>query len=242
LKYLNVLAIFIASLAYSGQNEDYPWLESLDPEDGYKESGARLIELNLGLHPLESISEKETILLIAVHGGRSPGFEWIYPLQTLDTKEISTFFYRWNDKGCSLPAAEYLTVQIAEIIKTYPKFEKIILIGHSYGGVLVSSLVGSWEHSLPVEIHSVAGPLGGFKPLNTKCNYKPPVYIAKNVTFYQWRTQHHLDGAFKMLKEDPQIINLKDSKVVRLPGTYRGRRLGHNWSISWVADELGRQR
>ena len=138
MKYLNVLAIFIASLAYSGQNEDYPWLESLDPEDGYKESGARLIELNLGLHPLESISEKETILLIAVHGGRSPGFEWIYPLQTLDTKEISTFFYRWNDKGCSLPAAEYLTVQIAEIIKTYPKFEKIILIGHSLSLIHIS--------------------------------------------------------------------------------------------------------
>jgi len=27
--------------------------------------------------------------------------------------------------------------------------------------------------------------------------------------------------------------------VTRLPESYRGRRLGHNWSISWVADELG---
>lgn len=111
-------------------------------------------------------------------------------------------------------------------------------MGHSYGGVLVSSLVETWEHPLPIEIHTIAAPLGGFMLLNTVCDYRPPTHLAENVTFNQWRTQQHLDGAFKGLKEDPQVINLKGSQVVRLAETYRGRRLGHNWSISWVADRL----
>lgn len=238
MKYFNFLAILIASLAYGAQNSDYPWLEGLDPGEGYQESGAKLIKLKPGLNPLESISGEETILLIAVHGGRSPGFEWIYPLQTLNKKEILTYFYRWNDRGCSLPAAEDLLALIVEEIKSYPELKKIILMGHSYGGVLVSSLVETWEHPLPIEIHTIAAPLGGFMLLNTVCDYRPPTHLAENVTFNQWRTQQHLDGAFKGLKEDPQVINLKGSQVVRLAETYRGRRLGHNWSISWVADRL----
>jgi hypothetical protein len=27
---------------------------------------------------------------------------------------------------------------------------------------------------------------------------------------------------------------------VRLPEVYRGKKLGHNWSLSWVADEMKR--
>ena len=54
----------------------------------------------------------------------------------------------------------------------------------------------------------------------------------------EWRTQKKLDGAFKDLKVDPQIINLKNSNIVRLPEVYRGKKLGHNWSLSWVADEI----
>ena len=28
--------------------------------------------------------------------------------------------------------------------------------------------------------------------------------------------------------------------VKKLPETYNGRKLGHNWSISWVADEINK--
>jgi hypothetical protein len=58
------------------------------------------------------------------------------------------------------------------------------------------------------------------------------------VAFFQWRTQKELDGAFKDLEINPQAINLKGSKVYELPDLYKGNRLGHNWSISFVADEL----
>ena len=238
LKYLGFIGFLLTSLAYGDQGEEYPWLESLDPGDGYKESGARLTRLDFGLNPLESYNGKEKILLISVHGSRSEGYEWIYPLQRLDTKKSATFFYRWNDSKCYLHSAEKLNSYLSEAMRNLPELEKVVLVGHSYGGVLVTSLVETWNNRLPAEIHSIAGPIGS-EFYREGCNYSPPKYISDKAVFYQWRTQHHLDAAFKRLKKDPQNLALKGSRVTRLPESYRGRRLGHNWSISWVADELG---
>lgn len=226
---------FLFSFISCNSSENYPWLYTLDPGGGYKESGKKLMSLNAGLHPLENPSGNEEVLLIGVHGGRSEGFEWIYPLQTIDNDKTITFFYRWNDGACTSPAARNLLNYISSLINENTNLELVVLVGHSYGGVLVASLVEKWDEALPIEIHSVAGPLAG---LDSKCNYQPPTTIAKKVSFYEWRTQHELDGAFKSLKTDPQVINLEGSKVTLLPDTYRGRRLGHNWSISWVADTL----
>ena len=92
MKYLGFIGFLLASLAYGDQGEEHPWLESLDPGEGYKESGARLIRLDFGLNPLERFNGKEKILLISVHGSQSEGYEWIYPLQTLDTEKSATFF------------------------------------------------------------------------------------------------------------------------------------------------------
>ena len=36
----------------------------------------------------------------------------------------------------------------------------------------------------------------------------------------------------------PQLVDFKESSIVRLPRQYRGKRLGHLWSISWVADNI----
>ena len=47
-----------------------------------------------------------------------------------------------------------------------------------------------------------------------------------------------LDGAFRDLSLDPQEVEIENSRVIRLPETYKGNKLGHNWSISWVADEI----
>ena len=73
--------------------------------------------------------------------------------------------------------------------------------------------------------------------LNSICGYQPISFIPKNSVLYEWRTQHQLDNVFKDLSEDPQQIELKESYVTTLPETYKSNRLGHNWSISWVADE-----
>ena len=110
----------MASLAYGGQEEEYPWLESLDPGEGYKESGTRLIGLDFGLNPLERFNGKEKTLLISVHGSRSEGYEWIYPLQELDTEKSATFFYRWNDSRCYLNSAEKLNSYLSGVMKNFP--------------------------------------------------------------------------------------------------------------------------
>ena len=238
MKYLGFIGFLLASLVYGDQGEEHPWLDSLDPGEGYKESGARLIRLDFGLNPLERFNGKEKILLISVHGSQSEGYEWIYPLQTLDTEKSATFFYRWNDNKCYLSSAEKLNSYLSRAIKNFPDLEKVVLIGHSYGGVLVTSMVENWNNYLPTDIHSVAGPIGS-EFNRGGCKYSPPKLTSDKAVFYQWKTQHHLDAAFKRLKDDPQNLALTGSVVTRLPESYRGRRLGHNWSISWVADELG---
>ena len=90
------------------EQENYPWLDSLDPGKGYKESGDKLASLETGLNQLEIFSGKEKILLVSVHGSRSEGYEWIYPLQTLDTEKSATFFYRWDDRKCYIKSAKKL--------------------------------------------------------------------------------------------------------------------------------------
>ena len=238
MKYIVLTIIFLVPLVFADKDQDYPWLENLDPGKGHKQSGEKLSGLDLGLNPLERFNGKEKVLLVSVHGSRSEGYEWIYPLQTLDTDNSATFFYRWDDRKCYSSSAKKLIFHLREAARGLPDTERVVIIGHSYGGVLVASLVERWKHSLSTEIHSVAGPIGSSFS-GGGCNFNPPKDIPDKLTFYQWRTQHHLDVAFRGLKNDPQNLDLIGSKVTRLPETYRGRRLGHNWSISWVADELG---
>ena len=66
----------------------YPWLEDLDANEGYLDSGKDLMAVEFGLNSLEIKKNTERRLLIAVHGSNSPGYEWIYPLKTLDLSLI----------------------------------------------------------------------------------------------------------------------------------------------------------
>jgi len=124
------------------------------------------------------------------------------------------------------------------MLQVNPGLKKIVVVGHSYGAILTSMFSSDWNNEVPVTLHLVAGPLAGMPALNKLCSYEPPSEINKNVGFYEWRTIKELDGAFKDLDFDPQVINLPGSNVRRLPENYKGRKLGHNWSISWVADEI----
>ena len=83
-------------------------------------SGKALMSLDYGLHPLEEQSENQDILLIGVHGSSSRGYEWIYPLRTMDAPETLTLFFRWNDKGCPGPSYEKLRSSIDLIFQSSP--------------------------------------------------------------------------------------------------------------------------
>ena len=206
-------------------------LYDLDYETEFLESGKRLMNLDFGIHDLEPNQEAKAII-IAIHGGDSRGFEWIYPLQTIDNEVTKTYFFRWDTTKCPQKTIPILMKEISAM----KDIEKITILGHSYGGILSSLLLNEIE-GIETEIHVIAAPLGS-SDLKKYCGYKHPTSKNNNVSYYQWRTIKKLDYAFNSFDYDPQLIDFKESSVVRLPRQYRGKRLGHLWSISWVADNI----
>lgn len=203
--------------------------------------GEYLADLTFGLHDIEISSSAERTLLIGIHGSNSEGYEWVYPLKTLNNDTNIVSFFRWDDSSCPDSSIEILLNSIKTRLDQSPNLNKVILIGHSYGGLLVTTLSKKWDIDVPLDIHSVAGPLKGIGMLSSLCNYQPPSSLGTGISLHQWRTIQELDGAFKDLDHDPQLVDIKNSNVTRLPKTYKGNKLGHNWSISWVADELSKE-
>ena len=234
--YFSGLALFIAACGNAPQPSIQ--LEDLSDDISVKKLGERLIDLPYGLNALESSEEEAQEIFIAVHGGSSEGYEWVYPIKTIDTKQKQMYFYRWPDNGCFQSSAEALADEIKTLLSQNNSIKKVSLIGHSYGRILVTHVLKLWNSTTPLDVHVVASPLLGTSMLKNICGYTPIEKLPNNSSLFEWRTQHQLDNAFKDLLEDPQQINIKGSLVTVLPDTYKDNRLGHNWSISWVADEI----
>ena len=65
-----LLSILFTSCA---AERPYPWLEDLDANEGYLDSGKDLMAVEFGLNSLEIKKNTESRLLIAVLGSNSPG-------------------------------------------------------------------------------------------------------------------------------------------------------------------------
>ncbi len=217
-------------------------LENFNEENDVFESGKSLMSLSFGLHLLEEDNLDQSTLLVSVHGSASRGYEWIYPLQALNNEKNLVSFFRWNDNACPGPSIISLLELIKDKLNQNPYLNRVELIGHSYGGVLVTDFLKFWDIEVPLQIHSVAAPLKGLGASSSLCNYQPPASVEEGTSLHQWRTVQELDGAFNNLDYDPQVVEIRDSLVTRLPETYKGNKLGHNWSISWVADEINKTR
>jgi len=231
---------FIFILISCGE-PSHPTLDTFDVEKDVFESGKSLISLPFDLHDLEEVTVDQNILLIGVHGSNSRGYEWIYPLQRLNNDGNMVSFFRWDDNACPNPSIISLLSLIKEKFKNNLNLNKVILLGHSYGGLLAAEFAKAWDMDVPLQIHSIAAPLQGMNNLNSICGYEPPDILKNNIELHQWRTIKELDGAFSDLDYDPQVVEILKSKVTRLPETYKGNKLGHNWSISWVADEISKE-
>ena len=220
--------------------DDFPWLASLDANDGVQASGARLVARSEGLYALEQVSPQITELLVAVHGWRSRGYEWVYPLQTMNTGQRHVLFFSWDTEieRCLLEVKTLLLDAIKVQLSNHADIEAVTVVGHSLGGLLVALLADAWDADVPLTIHTIAAPLAHLASEAHDCPRSLPERSRHDVRFIQWRTRFELDNAFNQLDHNPMVVDVPDSIVVDLPESYRDRRLGHNWSVSYVSERI----
>ena len=158
-------------------------LNNFAKDDDVFESGKSLIALSYGLHDLEQASLGQQTLLIGVHGSNSRGYEWVYPLLALNKETNLVSFFRWNDDACPGPSITSLYTFIDAKFDENPNPERVVLLGHSYGGLLVAAFTDKWDKEIALEAHSIAAPLKGMGVLNNICDYQIPVSISPGISF-----------------------------------------------------------
>ena len=207
--------------------------------------GENLVAMPFGMQLLEANNAKANELIIGIHGGNSEGYEWIYPLWQLNQKFNQVFFYRWNDKRCANANNANLVNQIDSLLDTYPGLEKIKILSHSYGGThllysldLIEQRIANKNQDLEIEIHFIASLLSPPLLLRLGCQFKTDFKDDYSMDIYNWKTIQEIDGAFRNYRKDPQEVSISSASQTRLPEIYNGRKLGHNWPISWVADQI----
>ncbi|MCF6238601.1 MAG: alpha/beta hydrolase, partial [Candidatus Marinimicrobia bacterium] len=191
----------------------------------------------------DGVHHNDSVMVIAVHGYESMGYEWVTGLKNLATHYGSLFFYRYDWERCPDQVAASLAAQTIKIFRS-GSYKKLVLFGHSYGGVVVTYAASDLAN-LDAEIHVIAAPLNGFPGLMDQCEslqYDADDKLVypkwnRSIKVIQHRTVHAQDGAFRELAIDPQDIDLPFYLVQELPPTMDGHRLGHNWSVSWVLDQ-----
>ncbi len=210
-----------------------------------KESGKRLISQPFGFTKIIADSAKiDDVLIITVHGYESVGYEWVSSLINLADEYNNTYFYRYDWNMCPDILGENLADSLVTLIQGESQLKKIVIFGHSYGGLVGTYLASELEIDIPIEINTIASPLAGYPRIMDKCDLKYnednmleyPTWET-NVSHTQWRTQKQQDGAFRNLDYDPQDISFDNGEIILLPETMNGERLGHNWSITWVINE-----
>ena len=216
-----------------------PTLSELRLGKELKESAKRLMNIPLGVHRLTPGSLESPRAILAVHGYASRGIEWVGSLHQFAESGAHVYWLRWDWNQCPESAMDYLRNALVQIQKQQPKLQAIELFGHSYGGVISTMLAQRAALGIALDVHAIAAPLAGTGKLSALC---PDTKIngtglAQTTTLTQWRTQHKIDGAFKDEEIDPQIVTIPTARFIDLPNTFNDRRLGHNWSVSYVATQ-----
>ena len=156
----------------------------------------------------------------------------------MDNDELDTYFFRWGWARRTERAEALFLSELTELREQRGKsFTNARIVAHSCGGVVAISVVENLPEEIEFDIHVVASPLGGLGAF-TVCDPDLPKKLPDNVTITQWKTQQHLDSVFLYFPGDPQDTGLDFISEVDLPELYRGKRLGHVRSLSWVADQV----
>ena len=209
------------------------------------ELGQDLMKMPYGLKQVNKSDNLAETLIIGIHGSNSEGYEWIYPLWKLNNNFTKIYFYRWNDEQCANKDNHILINSLAKALQDNPNIQNIKVLAHSYGGLyllhslaLIEEFLETQSRPLKTEIHFIASLLSPPKLISSGCNMDDNFKDAYSMTIYNWKTIQSLDGAFRNYAKDPQDLKAPFNIETRLPSSYNGRKLGHNWSISWVADQI----
>lgn len=232
-----VLGLLLAAPACKQPERSVPTLTQLEADSDVKSAGRWLMSVPEGMHRLDTTAPTPVEVVLGVHGHSSEGYEWVYPLTATGESGAQIQFFRWDWNQCPEPAAAKLDQALDELLQSQSTVESVRVLAHSYGGVVAALVASRYDGAKPLTVDVVASPLAGFDELSERCGYQGPQPPAEGVTLRQWRTRQELDKAFADMPEDPQEVDLP-GEVTRLPETYKGHRLGHNWSISWVVDHL----
>ena len=150
------------------------------------------------------------------------------------------WLYRYDWDQCPSITARQINLDLAILLEKNNHLESLIIIGHSFGGLIVTLFSESWESTFPIKAHVIASGLAKSKfdrkYLNCENPKKTKYDISKNVEYKQWRTIKNQDGIFKRLKNDPQVVTFINGKTTLLPKRWKSTRVGHNFSILVVSD------
>ena len=207
-----------------------------------------LINRSLGFHKIKGFDYNDsTIGIILVHGyypekWDTKGFEWVEPILNLSKSRVPMWFYRYDWNECPLTIHDGMFKMLKTLIKLNEDLKSVVIISHSFGGLITTLLSESWDNEFPIKTHAVAT---GLARTNINVNYqdcqnpkKDKYTIAPNVKYIQWATMKHLDGIFKHLDKDPQKVEIINGKRILLPKDYNGIRMGHNSSLLFVIDNF----
>ena len=79
----------------------------------------------------------------------------------------------------------------------------MILLGHSYGGLLVVAFAKAWDMDVPLQIHSIAAPLKEWVYSLLSAIMRCPIFRI-TLNSINGGLSKELDGAFSDLDYDPQ--------------------------------------
>lgn len=203
-------------------------------------AGKRLMRTPMGLNRLDEPVDREGLVVVTVHGFGSEGSEWVEPLTIFGDDDLELYFYHWQDHQCPDTGAAELRGALESLVASSPQMERLVVVAHSYGGVIATLAAQAGPLGDATELDIVASPIAGVEQMESRCGFHgvPVAPAGAGITWRQWRTVHEQDGAFKDMATDPQILALPEMEVVQLPGEWEGGRLGHNRSITYVATQM----
>ena len=207
-----------------------------------------LINRSVGIYKIKGFDYIDsTIGIILVHGyypekWDTKGFEWVEPILNLSRSRLPIWFYRYDWNECPLTIHDGMLKMLKTLIQLNEDLKSVVIIGHSFGGLITTLLSESWDNEFPIKTHAIAT---GLARINNNLNdkdcqslKKDKYTIAPNVKYIQWATIKHQDGIFKHLKQDPQKVEIINGKRILLPKDYNGIRMGHNSSLLFVIDNF----